>query len=230
MLFSINLQEESLAASKYIKYIFSAISVLLSLTVFIIAPRSVPANFNAFTFIHDIYSQKHIFFIFSFYYFAVAVINVIYLYRLVKLPTYSRFVPIVIITVSIYHIYMFFIQFLYHEAEDKSIVFSSFFINFIPVISIFLSVRLLSTYGKNFNELRVKALKLSEEATCIVYNKAIKYANPKFLNLFFNNENFDISNPNVRELLPSDFFDDRVYNSKLFSFSASHKKEAVDFS
>ena len=228
LLFSINLQEESLSANKYIKYIFSATSVLLSLTVFMTAPRSVPANFNAFTFIYDIYSQKHIFFIFSFYYFAVAVINIIYLYRLVKLPTYSRFVPIVIITVSIYHIYMFFIQFLYHEAEDKSIIYSSFFINIIPVISIFLSVRLLSTYGKNFNEIRIKALKLSDEATCIVYNRVIKYANKKFLNLFFNYEDFDITSPNIRELLPSVFFDEHVYNSKLLSFSLSYKKEMAD--
>ena len=58
LLFSINLQEESLTASKYIKYIFSATSVLLSLTVFMTAPRSVPANFNAFTFIFDILVSK----------------------------------------------------------------------------------------------------------------------------------------------------------------------------
>jgi len=123
---------------------------------------------------------------------------------------------------------MFFIQFLYHEAEDKSIIYSSFFINIIPVISIFLSVRLLSTYGKNFNEIRIKALELSDEATCIVYNKVIKYANKKFLNLFFNNEDFDITSPNIRELLPSVFFDEHVYNSKLFSFLAPYKKEMAD--
>ena len=228
LLFSINLQEESLSASKYIKYIFSAVSVLLSMTVFIMAPRSVHANFNGFTFIYDIYSKKHIFLIFSFYYFAIAVINIIYLYRLVKLPTYSRSIPIVIVAVSIYHIYMFFVQFLYHEAENRSIVYSSFFINIIPLISIFLSIRLLSTYGKNFNEIRVKALKISEEATCIIYNNVIKYANEKFCTLFFNNENLDFSNADLKEMIPSAFFDENEYSSKLLSFGLSYKKATAD--
>ena len=228
LIFSINLQEDNLSSNKNVKYIFSIIAILLSLSIFIMAPRAVPANFNGFTFIYDVYSQKHIFFIFSLYYFTVAVVNVIYFYRLIKLPMYSKFIPPVIIAVSTYNIYLFFIQFLYHDAQNISLVYSSFFVNIIPVVSIFLSIRLLSTYGKNFNEISIKAIEISDEATCIVYNNVIKFANKKFHTLFFNNENFDISNPDTIKMLPSEFFDTNIYNSKIISFTPSYKEDSVD--
>jgi len=57
-------------------------------------------------------------------------------------------------------------------------------------VSIFLSIRLLSTYGKNFNEISIKAIEISDEATCIVYNNVIKYANSiSCINPFFRNYN-----------------------------------------
>lgn len=71
-------------------------------------------------------------------------------------------------------------------------------------------------------------MKISEEATCITYNGVIKYANEKFCTLFFNNENFDFSNTELKEMIPSAFFDDNEYSSKLLSFELSYKKATAD--
>lgn len=230
--FCLNIQIDKKKEYLFLKNFFSIMSIIIfitNLTFYIQTTKNM--NISEAFIINGLTFEDFRYYISSLYYFCIFSIIIVLLFSLnakVDLERDKKSTNILIATISVYCVYVFFINIIFPRLYDMKILHSNTFISILPIFGIYIAVKLYDLSGANISKLLAKTLENSPEGICLLYDEKIKYVNSKFQEMFFGEENVDLISKNIFDFFPKEICKFESVDSRIFTMKRPFSDEYIN--
>lgn len=228
----INIQIDNKKIYNYVKKIFFVLSTILCVINVVFSIKTVEnIHLDEAFMIYGLSFVSYKFYISSLYYFSIFTTIILLLFLLnakLELKRDKQAIKILILTISLYCVYVFFINIIFPRLYNVYMLNSNTFISILPIFGIYYSIKKFDLSGTSISNLLIETLEHSPEGICLLHNKKIKYVNSKFYEIFFDDPDIDILHRDIYEFFPKSLCDANIEKNNIFSVKKPFSSQVIN--